>query len=478
MTPRQSRVSARIASVVAVVATGVLGAPATARADSYVTLRNDTRDRVTVRWTATPTGLDASRWGRPGEATSIAPGATARIAWFNRHVGITPGATFVFGQRIEVEGAAEGFPLRQRLEGSIIGSDLAQSLGDHDAWFDDGHAHLARWEAGGRAFVVAGQVAERDSVFEVGDDIVYSIEEQTLASDDPRDPDELHVLTYNIWNVPLLSEQAEARAAALPAYLAPYDVVVLSEAFDEAILERLWDRLRRMGFTHRTQVTYRPPAPVSSGVVILSRWPLEDAEAEHFDPVFPDPEYLSSKGFVYAKLRKGEGAASRVYHVVGTHTQSDTLGERSAVRARQFERIRAFIDARAIPPAEPVIVAGDLNVDRHGLDYGVLELTLGARWPERDADGEEAGVHGHPFTFDTEDNPHAKAAVDMAKDTIIPIVLPKLGTEQVFLDYVLCDDVADRIQPSAARVETRKCWPGATPLSDHYAVYAKLRFDR
>ncbi|MFJ4714312.1 sphingomyelin phosphodiesterase [Streptomyces sp. NPDC088785] len=226
----------------------------------------------------------------------------------------------------------------------------------------------------------------------------------------------LRVLTYNTF---LMSQSLypnwgqEHRAGEIPraAFFQGNDVVVLQEAFDNSASDSL-KRAASAAYPYQTPVVgrstsgwdatsgaYSSTTPEDGGVTLLSKWPVVHRE-QHVYADACGSDWWSNKGFLYAVLDVG---GTKV-HVVGTHTQSTDsgcgAGEAQADRARQFKDIAAFLDAKHIPSAEEVIVAGDMNVDSHGSEYASM-LTNAGLTP---ADSRT----GHPYSFDTQDNSIAR----------------------------------------------------------------------
>ena len=203
----------------------------------------------------------------------------------------------------------------------------------------------------------------------------------------PAQSDEvLSVLAYNVYllpshvrAIPFMGERfaiaQEERAALIPPFLAPYDVVILSEAYDDGARATLLDGLKAQGFGHMTQILGsacraasscekgaiydQPPADGAAprggegdtwfgedgGVLIASKHPISAArEWVYADCVEPDCN--AAKGFVYARIDKG----SQRYHVIGTHAQFGWSGEQREAKAAQLRAIRQFIEgASGIP---------------------------------------------------------------------------------------------------------------------------------
>lgn len=158
-----------------------------------------------------------------------------------------------------------------------------------------------------------------------------------------------------------------------------FDALVFQETFDLAARRELLDGLAARGYPHATVLINPSRVRVHSGLTVASRWPIEDQASLCYRRAI-GVERFANKGAVHVALRT---AAGRV-HLFATHTQSDAVpSPRSvAVRASQFRELRAFIDARVPSRDEPVLIAGDLNVDWHDArEFGAMLETLDGWWP-------------------------------------------------------------------------------------------------
>ncbi|MFF8841286.1 sphingomyelin phosphodiesterase [Streptomyces sp. NPDC015127] len=286
----------------------------------------------------------------------------------------------------------------------------------------------------------------------------------------------LKVLTYNAF---LFSKSLypnwgqDHRASAIPAapFFQGHDVVVLQEAFDNSSSDALKSRAADR-YPHQTPVmgrsrdgwdatsgAYSATTPEDGGVTVLSRWPIVRKEQY----VYKDAcgaDWYSNKGFVYAVL---DVNGTRV-HVVGTHAQSTDpgcdAGEAAEMRSRQFRAMDAFLDAKNIPAAEQVIVAGDLNVDSRTPEYSRML-----------ADGGFAGADartGHPYSFDTQENPIAAERYPDDPREDLDYVLHRAGHARPagWTNEVIKEQSAPWSVSSWGTTYTY------TNLSDHYPVIA------
>ncbi|MEV6208417.1 sphingomyelin phosphodiesterase [Kitasatospora sp. NPDC051914] len=301
--------------------------------------------------------------------------------------------------------------------------------------------------------------------------------EGAAAESAPLTAPALGVLSYNVFLMskslyPNWGQDHRAQAIASADFFQGHDVVVLQEAFDNAASDALTARAsaaypyhtpvvgRSTSGWDATSGSYSSTTPEDGGVTLLSKWPILRKEQY----VFKDAcgaDWWSNKGFVYAVLNVN-GLRT---HVVGTHLQSTdpgcSGGEPAAVRAKQLIAMRAFLDAKRIPAAEPVVVAGDLNVDSHGSEYQAL-LDNGNLAPA-------SARPGWPYSFDTADN------------SIAAYRYP--GEPKEDLDYVLYR--ADHARPQQYTNQvvrfhsepwTVTSWGRSytyTDLSDHYPLAAR-----
>ncbi|MFF0413918.1 sphingomyelin phosphodiesterase [Kitasatospora sp. NPDC004745] len=286
----------------------------------------------------------------------------------------------------------------------------------------------------------------------------------------------LDVLTYNVFLMskslyPNWGQDHRAQAIAAADFFQGHDVVVLEEAFDNAASDALTAGAsaaypyhtpvvgRSTGGWDATSGSYSSTTPEDGGVTLLSKWPILRKEQYVFKDACGS-DWWSNKGFVYAVLNVN-GLRT---HVVGTHLQSTdsgcSSGQPADVRAKQLTAMRDFLDAKRIPADEPVLLAGDLNIDSHGSEYQAL-LDNGNLAPA-------SARTGWPYSFDTADN------------SIAAYRYP--GEPKEDLDYVLYR--ADHARPQQYTNQvvrthsapwTVSSWGKSytyTDLSDHYPLAA------
>lgn len=212
--------------------------------------------------------------------------------------------------------------------------------------------------------------------------------------------------------LPPLARDRESRARAIPPHLDGFDVVVLSELFEDVSREAILGPMRRDGWQmtpvlgggepERCDVSLGPVQlrtgmGLNGGVVILSKHRLVASEERIFrhyrgedderqGPACVGEDCCSAKGVLYARFETAHQNAPPCLHVFGTHLQNQSplvgaIRRANAdaprrARTRQLRMIRAFIedvvDLESCPG--PVLVAGDLNLQPNELDEALRIL--------------------------------------------------------------------------------------------------------
>ncbi|MFJ8822520.1 sphingomyelin phosphodiesterase [Streptomyces sp. NPDC102467] len=286
----------------------------------------------------------------------------------------------------------------------------------------------------------------------------------------------LRVLSYNTFLMsrnlyPNWGQEQRAKAIPRAAFFQGNDVVVLQEAFDNSSSDALKSAAataypyqtpvvgRGTGGWDATHGAYSAVTPEDGGVTLLSKWPiLREEQYIYADACGSDS--WSNKGFLYAVLDVG---GTKV-HVVGTHTQSTDSGcgdgEAQADRGKQFRAIDTFLADQDIPAAEPVLVAGDMNVDSHGAEYGSMLADAGLT----PADART----GHAYSFDTQENSVARYRYPDDPREDLDHVLYKKG-------HARPARWTNEVVPEHSAPWTVRSWGTDytyTDLSDHYPVVA------
>ncbi len=427
-----------------------IGSPAWAETLVYV--QNNTPFQFGVGVEQTGAGLGGDNWRRG--APILNPGKREVVVRFNRDGGITDGKRFYFTTTLSKDGSA--LRLGQQLLGQTINSHLWQTLsgpGFSDPWSDDRSTRSGVWNFPEMSL----RVLYRAFFTGTDDNIEYIL--QYTYPIEARDADTFSVLAYNIYMRPtsLFKNGQSIRARLLPPQLRGYDAIVFSEAFDDDTRAELLNGLRPE-YPYATSILGSDRGvEQDGGVIIVSRWPIVAQDQRRFGDTCSGSDCQADKGVKYAKIDRG----GKLYHLFGSHTQAWPNAEGAQVRAQQFRLIKQFIDSKGISAGEPVLIGGDLNVDRLKFpdEYRQMLQILDADCPP---------LQGYAYTWDSTTN-------DLAEKTG--------GYE--YLDYVLWSKA--HLKPTQSLNEPRIVrssqewkefgWEYAMwDLSDHYPVHGRFNF--
>lgn len=282
------------------------------------------------------------------------------------------------------------------------------------------------------------------------------------------DSDTLNVLAYNIQMRPqfLFADGQSQRAILIAEQLKHYqemydiDVIIFSEAFDGRATEKLLNKLYALSHDrwYKTNQLGGRDFVQNGGVIILSKWEIEEQDQLLFKGKCVAFDCLADKGVVYAQISK----QGQIYHLFGSHTQAGNSKKAQAVRKQQLEMIRNFIDSKNIPVNEVVIVGGDLNVDK--LNYKDNE-------------------YKQMLNILKVNHPQLKGEIQY---TIDPSNQMTTSETKKYLDYVLYSST--HLEPEKSfnevlQIRSERGWKQFKwfywqcqkwNLSDHYAVYGQF----
>ena len=376
-------------------------------------------------------------------ATEVKPLETVKFLRFNRDQGIKWGREYTF--ETTISGTPESILLRQKLRGTMTFSKMWLSA-QQDPWYYDRDIHKQSL-TDTRDLAFKSQTARAS-----GDDIYYVIHDQFKPAEKSQYSNELNILTYNAWALlpGITAKNTGNRLNTIAEYMKNYDVIVFQEIFDPILTAKFRKEISKE-YPYLTEIPWEFGKILTGGSFIASRWPIESQDAIVYDACRADG-CLAGKGINYAKIRKGSNA----YHVFGTHTHAYATSDDVAVRFSQLNQLKALIDAKNIPYDEPVIMAGDFNVDKLNYPQEHLDFLALLEATEPEAMGEYEFSYAGPVNVYADDQYNE------------------------YLDYILYSD--NHLAPYSSdntlltpRSIDSEHW-GSWDLSDHYPVSAKLLY--
>lgn len=424
---------------------GTLLLSAATWAESYIYLTNNTLQTLDLTINQHGSALvKGEHWKQ--HATSVPPLGTVRFLETNRDTGIKWGKDYYFDTTVTAEDGSTAM-LQQKLTGTWNFSNIWHGT-QQSPWYDDREIHSVSQEFAGTQATIAfrAQYARTN-----GDDYYYVIHPQDETVSRGLN-NNLNVLAYNVWALlpGIVSKSVSERLNLLKDKLNGYDAIVFSELFDNSRRETFLAALKSE-YPYQTRVVDRSGSIEDGGVLIVSRWPIDNESQIVFNECDAE-DCMSAKGVMYTKINKG----GNPYHIFGTHTQAWTKAENQATRLNQFQQMRDFIDSKNINSDEPVIIAGDLNVDKinYPQEYNTMLNVLNAQEVPRNG--------GYAHSYNGAVNSWTEGA---AED----------------LDYVLYSSA--HLQPVSSQgkvIAPRSIHEDVFTqydLSDHFAMVGNLTFD-
>lgn len=379
--------------------------------------------------------------------TSIPPLATKDVASFTRTDGLQNGKNYRYF--IDVTGNAGTVTLSQTVVGGENGNSSLK-IGANGSGFNvapQGNWNIQRHNTN---FSGSAQVAFNAETISGADQINYVIQ-QAETKPNISAANTLDVLSYNVWLTTIFgSKDVNTRSDEQPEVLSGYDVVVGTEYFDDAPSAKLQNAIRSE-YPYQTGSAFKAGKIMPAGTFIFSRWPI-DVEKHFFFDDCNGIQCAASRAVIYTKIRK----QGNPYHVFATHTQSSDDQPNRDARLKQINQMAGFIQSLSIPANEPVIYAGDFNVNKIGLpqDRDTMETVLSAVEPTNT---------GHNLTFDSNTNHWAEAPyleyLDYTLYSSVNLV-PLSATQEAFAPRSISDAMW-------------KKWD----LSDHYAVRGAFAYN-
>ncbi len=293
------------------------------------------------------------------------------------------------------------------------------------------------------------------------DNVFYSIYEAddtpyTVNAADAADPDIFNLMSYNVFMRPLALfpfDDQTVRANHIADYVHGMDAIVFQELFENTTRATLLANLAAE-YPYQTTVVDAPNLLEDGGIVIVSKWPIEVEDQYLWGSVCFEDDCTANKGVGYARINK----LGKKYHVFGTHMDAFNKDEDVNTRKQQLVDWKAYIDSKAIPSTEAVLMAGDYNVDKFANKFGEYDSLWG------NFAAKEPVYLGYPSSWDPTFNSY------------------NFGEpyDPEFLDYVLSQE-----EHLPATTATNDClimrsnhidmWR-IFDLSDHYAIWGRFEF--
>ncbi|MCP4136825.1 MAG: sphingomyelin phosphodiesterase [bacterium] len=372
----------------------------------------------------------------------------------NRSSGIKSGNDFFFSTVLS--SGEENITFKIKLRGQVVHSKMWFSLTGSDfshPWRNSRKWYKETFTLNNKSITVKYSAIPT----RLDDNIFMIIHENNLYSTDAGDRNTINILAYNIYMMRGIANQNQVtRAREIPGYVNGYDVLIFSEVYNNYVRDKILLPGLKSEYPYHTKVLgdscFFNLDMEDGGVIIVSKWPIEHSK-ELFYSKCEGSDCFSAKGALYARINK----LGKKYHIFGTHTEAwNNEQEEVSIRLAQLGQLRKFVDSINIPKNEPVLIGGDLNVDKHKNAFNEYNKML------RILNTPEPRYIGYPYTYD-------------------PVVNSLCSPEsrREYLDYIL--PIRDFLSPKESSNEVRILRSPSDllkgiDLSDHFSVYGRFVF--
>ncbi|TCP69205.1 sphingomyelin phosphodiesterase [Baia soyae] len=214
---------------------------------------------------------------------------------------------------------------------------------------------------------------------------LFSVMSVPVSAANGSYPNDVKILVHNVYMLPqsLYPNWGQVKRADLiseAAYIKSNDLIIFNELYDNEASTRLLGKIKNQ-YPYQTPVlgrgedgwdstqgSYSRFTPEDGGVSIVSKYPILE-KIQHVYSKGCGTDWYANKGFAYVQMKKD----NRIYHVIGTHMQSDdegcSAGEAASIRKTQMSEMRQFIEKKKIPAEEVLFIGGDLNVIKGSSEY-------------------------------------------------------------------------------------------------------------
>ena len=160
------------------------------------------------------------------------------------------------------------------------------------------------------------------------------------------------------------------------------------------------EAMKQAGFSYHYNVAGATGAntALNSGLAAFSRWPIVESDILYYDGNL-DEDCLASKGALYVRVRKpvsndqSPTAETMDFNIFVTHPLAGDRLEIQTNQLIQMQQLANWIASKKIPASQPVIMMGDMNINRFnrwdfpGLYPRTLQILNADSVPIADEDG-------------------------------------------------------------------------------------------
>jgi endonuclease/exonuclease/phosphatase family metal-dependent hydrolase len=274
----------------------------------------------------------------------------------------------------------------------------------------------------------------------------------TNLSDKEASVESLKMLSWNIYMLPpmLKFTGKKKRSIHIANQLSQsdYDLIVFQEAFHRGARRRMVKRMQET-YPYRIGPAFKSTFSIktSDGIWIMSKFPIEEVDKIKYKAK-KGIDRMAKKGALMVKLNKN----GQEFYIVGTHLNAAGSDD---FRIRQLNQLKAELLDKYEKDSLPIIVAGDLNVNKY--KKSLYDSMLGI-----------LNVSDYNMEGDLQ------LTYDYTKNTLA------YGKSQNWIDYIFLINNQLLVKDAKREVKIIESpWSKKhQSLSDHHAVEMKLYYQK
>lgn len=316
---------------------------------------------------------------------ALAPNENKNILWVNYNDDIKNNNNYVFAIDINRKNSLLTSHYTLTLHGDFLGSSITNIKNETLSWDNPKEKKFMDFSKQESSLTeIVATSTSRNTTQGIDDiDIVLTDKNPTHYKNTP-DKKHLTLASYNIQIWPLYADPVnypnhkELRTQIIPSFLKYYDIVAIEELFQNDTLNSLGKSLRQVfnermekeGFLYHSGPIDSVLLPLSSGVIIYSKWPIINSKEHQFTNC-QNEDCLAAKGVSYIAINKND----QLYHIFATHLNA-IQDDSQSIQKDQINEITTFITQLKLPINEPTLLMGDFNSPKRPINTPCIDIYL------------------------------------------------------------------------------------------------------
>lgn len=293
----------------------------------------------------------------------------------------------------------------------------------------------------------------------------------------------LRILSYNLFLLPnpffynLLdhphSDYKNDRCLLISKIIKNFDIILFQEVHPghNYRCNFIIDEARKYGLPYHYYhlgPSFLSKYCLSNGLLIISRFPILETDCISFSQSKSYDNFME-KGSLYAKIKLSHKIPP--IHIFNSHLQSSYSKEKTweTIRDKQLKELNVFMKSKCNFLKDYIISGGDFNINHYDKEYNILSKTLAPLKDIYHLDKKISHTIVLPYTPEEEEDNNLCLICKKCK-------LPdNYKLEKQKLDYIFYSPNISILEKKILPNYVKKSKYKFNRLSDHYAIYSKIR---